>query len=310
MHNTIINTRNIDLSASPLLGEGQCSQVFEYGDDCVVKLFYDNLPQEAIRHEYNTMRTCFENGLAAVNCYELVSYQGRIGILMQKVSGISLEQAVLEHPEKLPFFAEKMALNLASIHAKHSSGASMPAADRFYADCIDKCLSGHWITEEEHRKLHALVEAIPTQNGMIHGDYHVLNMMIEQDEIRMIDLADVQLGHPIYDLLIANIYLHFMPLNMTDLYRTLIKLAPEDSCRMWDIFLKTYFRTDDEARLDRIKELLDQYSLVKIMLAPFSFSNLPEGQAGELVNMARTSLMPVIDSMIGRIPDSILALEL
>lgn len=198
MNDVGIFGREIDLSSSAVIGSGQCSQVYAYGDDFAVKLFFDTIPEEEIRKEYHNTLVLCQNGLAAVKVYEYVNHHGRIGILMQRLKGMSVERAILQQPDKLGFFAVKMARNLAAIHQKDVRDAGLSASSDFYLACIDNCLKDRWISEAESRKLREMVRAVPNKDNLIHGDYHILNMMIEQDEIRMIDLADVRTGHPIY----------------------------------------------------------------------------------------------------------------
>ncbi|MDO4494065.1 MAG: phosphotransferase, partial [Clostridia bacterium] len=299
------NFKEIDLGNSKIIGKGQCAEVYGYDENRVVKLFYENIGIETILHEYRVTSECFAKGLSAAECFELVRYRGRTGILMQRVCGVSVEQEILKHPEKANEYARKMADTLACVHSKQIKGSAIPAADEFYSECIENCRKDGWISEAESRKLTEFVAAIPCKQTLIHGDYHVLNLMTENDTLRLIDLADVQTGNPVFDLLIANLYLHYLPENLEELYRTLIRIPPEVSLAMWDVFLRTYFQTEDAERIRRIEKILDTYSLLKIMLAPYSFSNLPEQAASGFVEMARDLLMPVIDSYTGVIPEDI-----
>ena len=40
--------RNIDLSGCEVIGRGQCGEIYQYGKDRVVKLFFDTIPRESI----------------------------------------------------------------------------------------------------------------------------------------------------------------------------------------------------------------------------------------------------------------------
>jgi len=300
--------KEIDLSASRIIGKGQCSQVYQIAENRVVKLFEDSMSKEDIQKEYDINCEAFNSGLASVQCFGLVTYKGRLGIEMEKVNGICLEQAILDSNDEPDKFAINFAQNLLMINSKRGDLSIMPAADEFYSTCVKKCLQDRWISEFESEKLLQMIKEIPQKDLMIHGDYHVLNMMVDNGSMKMIDLADCMTGNAIYDLMVANIYLHYLPLNMKELYSTLIKIPPETSLYMWDIFLKTYFDTESEKRIFNIKRVLDKYSMLKIILAPYSFSNLPKESLDGFVKMARNELMPEIDNYIGIIPDNIMDL--
>ena len=42
---------------------------------------------------------------------------------------------------------------------------------------------------------------MPDCSTLIHGDYHANNILVADDELIMIDMGDVSVGHPIFDFL-------------------------------------------------------------------------------------------------------------
>ena len=297
--------KEIELSGCNIIGKGQCSQVYLIANGNVVKLFESSISKEQIQKEYDINCMAYKKGLASVQCFGFVTCNGRVGIEMERVKGVSLEQAILDSDMPLDGFAVDFAQNLLQMHSNSGDLSLMPSAEEFYLGCVHKCMNDKWITESEGLKLAQLIRQIPRRDTMLHGDYHVLNMMIENGRMKMIDLADCMSGNAIYDLLVANIYLHYLPLNLEPLYQTLIKVPAKDSLYMWDIFLETYFETKDAERISCIKKMLDGYSMLKIMLSPYSFSNLPRESLAGFVEMGRKELMPKIDEYIGIIPDNI-----
>ena len=48
--------------------------------------------------------------------------------------------------------------------------------------------------------LRALIEAVPKQNTLMHGDYQTNNIMVQNGEPLLIDMDTLCMGHPIFEL--------------------------------------------------------------------------------------------------------------
>lgn len=57
------------------------AQVFEYGGEKVCKLFYQAIPYEYVQQEYKNARKLFEWGICVPEAFEIVSRNGRHGIV-------------------------------------------------------------------------------------------------------------------------------------------------------------------------------------------------------------------------------------
>ena len=45
-----------------------------------------------------------------------------------------------------------------------------------------------------------MIEAVPKQNTLMHGDYHTNNIMVQNGEPLLIDMDTLCMGHPIFEL--------------------------------------------------------------------------------------------------------------
>jgi len=297
--------KHIYIEEGSLLGKGQCGAVYSMGDNKVVKLFYNTISKESILTEYEKSKAAFDLGIDSEKCYGLVLYNDRIGIEFERINGISVENYVIKHNDEAKNCAQLMAIQLKKINSAIPDTNIFPSIKKFYLECIDKCRDDNWISVAESEKLVEFVEAIPECNTLIYGDYHFQNVLIENGRARIIDLADCMKGHPIFDLLVSNIYFHFLPIEHKEIYSMITNLDPEVAEYMWEEFIRVYFEISDDVSLNRIYEIIDVYSMLKIMLAPYSFSNLPKESLKQFVEMGRSNLMPRIDSYIGIIPEGI-----
>jgi uncharacterized protein (TIGR02172 family) len=103
------------------------------------------------------------------------------------------------------------------------------------------------IPEDQGKKLRALIEAVPQKNTLLHGDYHTNNVMVQNGEPLLIDMDTLCMGHPVFEFgSMFNAFVGFTELNhqgMIDFYG----YTYETAAKCWDMVLKSYFDTEDEA---------------------------------------------------------------
>lgn len=297
--------REVDLSDGIEIGRGQCAQIIKISDERAVKLYYESMTQEEILEEYVKTIEAQNLGLHCAKCFGMVSYKGRLGLMLELIKGGSIQDVLLAHPELAREYGRKMAEELKRIHSKTPDQKKIPPMNEFYLDCAEKCCRDGWINEEEMRKIKEFILAIPSVNSFLHGDYHFLNLMVHEGEVSLIDMGDCKSGHPVYDLMITNLYHHIMPKFHPEDFGMLFKITREDTLSLWDQFVRSYFATENERQIETINDILDVYSFLKLMLAPYSYDDMDKSLYSRFVNMGRQGLMPYIDRYTGAIPESI-----
>ena len=106
-----------------------------------------------------------------------------------------------------------------------------------------------YLPAEQSEKLLAMMEALPEPGFMVHGDYHVNNVMIQDGEPLLIDMDTVAYGHPVFDF--AAIYLACVGYSECNHEGTLefYGLPYEMAVSIWETLMKQYFE-DEAVRLD------------------------------------------------------------
>jgi thiamine kinase-like enzyme len=99
--------------------------------------------------------------------------------------------------------------------------------------------------EEQGRKLRALIEAVPKQNTLMHGDYHTNNIMVQNGEPLLIDMDTLCMGHPVFEL--GSMFNAFIGYSELDHQVTMnfFGYTHETAERFWDMALKMYLGTED-----------------------------------------------------------------
>ena len=101
------------------------------------------------------------------------------------------------------------------------------------------------VPEEQGKKLRSLMEAVPKQNTLMHGDYHTNNIMVQNGEPLLIDMDTLCMGHPIFELgSMFNAFIGYSELDH-QVNMNFFGYSHETAERFWDLTLKMYLGTED-----------------------------------------------------------------
>jgi aminoglycoside/choline kinase family phosphotransferase len=143
-----------------------------------------------------------------------------------------------------------------------------------------------------------MVEALPEPGFMVHGDYHVNNVMIQNGEPLLIDMDTVGYGHPVFDF--ASIYLAFVGYCECNHAGTMdfCGLPYETTTKVWDTLMKQYFE-NEAVRLDvtRKAQVIGYARMMRRTIRRNGL-NTPDGQ--ELIALCKQrfeELLPLVERL-------------
>lgn len=177
-----------------LIGIGNTADVFDFGPGKVVKLFHTGYPLTSVRKEFENSRLLNTFDVLTPKSYELFQLEGRVGIVYDKISGISLLDLILQTGN-----VDQYAVILADIHKKILK-QQLPSADQ--AKMILRRNIEHTaiLTEQQKLKLYEILDVLPEDHCFCHGDFHFGNILYAQDQYYLIDFMNICQGHPNYDI--------------------------------------------------------------------------------------------------------------
>ena len=161
------------------------------------------------------------------------------------MNAVSVTKLIKENPDDLTEAVGYYVDMLKSIHAIEAEEGELPDMKETALDWA-KFVYDH-IPEEQGRKLIALIEAVPKQNTLMHGDYHTNNIMVQNGEPLLIDMDTLCVGHPVFELgSMFNALVGYSELNHQNM-REFFGYSFETAGKFWNTALKVYLGTDDEA---------------------------------------------------------------
>ncbi len=177
------------------IGFGWSSEVFEWGKDRVIKLFFDDYPKEQIELESMITKKIGNAGLPVPEVFETVEYAGKTGIIYERIFGESLMKVL---PSKVPYtnaYAKKLAVLHAKIHNTKIDG--LPSQKELFKSWINPC---PYISASQKDKVLGLLKDLPDGKTLCHNDFHPPNIIVADSGFVVIDWVSACLGDPVAEV--------------------------------------------------------------------------------------------------------------
>lgn len=176
-----------------LIGKGNTAEVFEWGNEKVCKLFYNNYPYDAVLNEFHNAKLFMQNNLPVPKAYEVLTYNNRTGIVYERIWGKSLLECLMEGKYNIDTALDI----LTTLHKKILSVSSCRGFT--YKNFLSEIVLHSPLTTNK-TLLHKIAK-LPIPKSICHGDFHPGNVLIKSDNSYVIiDLMNVCDGVPEYDV--------------------------------------------------------------------------------------------------------------
>ena len=244
--------QRMSVEGCEFIAKGANGAVYRYDDETILKTYFakDALPE--IKQERENARKAFVLGINTAIPYGIVRVDAGYGTVTELLNAVRVTKMIRKTPDDLSEAAKYYIDMLKSIHAiKVEDGevTDMKATALAWADFVAPHLP-----EEQGKKLRDLIEAVPKRNTLMHGDYHTNNIMVQNGEPLLIDMDTLCMGHPVFELgSMFNAFVGYAELdhqNMMDFFG----YSFETAGKFWDMALKMYLGTEDEAVCQSVAE--------------------------------------------------------
>ena len=240
--------RQLSVEGCTLIGQGSNGLVYRIDPETVVKVYRnpDALPE--IQNERELARKAFVSGINTAIPYDVVKIGSSYGSVFELLSAKSLSKLLKAHPENLEEYLHVFVRLLKQIHATEVSPEDFPDEKAVVMGWVD-FLKDH-LPAATWEKLHALVQAIPEDHHLIHGDYHTRNVMMQNGETILIDMDTLSYGAPVFDFAsIFNAFRGFSVLDHSNI-DNFLGISWDLAGTFWQRTLEEYFETKDPVILE------------------------------------------------------------
>ena len=244
--------KKISIEGCEKIGEGANGSVYRVDPETIVKVYKNPDSFADIERERKLAKKAFVLGIPTAISYEIAKIGDNYGTVFELLNAKSFASLLKEDPSKIDEYVKLYVDLLKKIH-------STVVDDNSFDDMRETAISWamfdkDYLPKEIGDKLVELVKAVPHSTHMLHGDYHVKNVLMQNGEVLLIDMDTLCVGNPIFELgSMFNAYKGFAALN--DSVSLAFMGLPSEICvAFWKKTLKAYLNTDDEKVISEVED--------------------------------------------------------
>lgn len=183
------------MAKGDLIGKGMTAEVYEWGHDKVLKLYFDKFGDEWIKHEADIGYKLHEAGLPSPQVFDMVDIEGRKGLIFQRIFGKSILRHIEVEPWNLYYYAQQMAKVHFKIHKCTADG--LPSQRERFSYTLKRSSE---ILGDKIPKILDYIESLPKGNNVCHGDLHFNNIIVSGNKFVAIDWNGAYTGNFLGDV--------------------------------------------------------------------------------------------------------------
>ena len=243
--------KRVYVSGAEIIGTGYFSTVYRIDKDTIIKVFNRVSDPAQIERELHLAKEAFILGIPTAISFDIVKVDDKLGVRFEMLDCMSLRDAVLAHPEELGKYVDKYVGLLHTIGTTECPNPEIPDIKKFTLKKLED-IKPH-LHEKYYEKAKKMLEAVPDRRTFVHGDCHFKNIMVQNDELLLIDMDTLSVGHPIFEF--AALYAPYCAFDEDDPGNSerFLKVKSEDVQRLWNVLTERCLGTKDQAVKDKIR---------------------------------------------------------
>ena len=287
--------RKIDLEKCERIGFGGNGAVYRVSEDEIVKVNYNPDTYGGLEKELTKAKEAFLLGVPTAISFDLVDCgDGKRGVVYETIKSTTLGEAMHSDPSRMEELTDRYVEQLNELHSIRTDNPVFGSAkDNFRKQVED---SSKYLTEEEGKLLHLVLDALPEGDRLVHCDAHPKNLMIQNGEMLWIDMEQMAVGHPIYDLISIAVILDGM--RTEEMIMNIAGMSNANVALLKECFLRKYFKTEDKEMLEKLSSMMGALRLIRTVFAIGFKTPQNEKYRQAIIDMARKVFFPNIQNIV------------
>ena len=243
--------KRVYIQGAEVIGEGFFSTVYRIDKDTIIKVFNRTSDPEQIERELRLAKEAFILGIPTAISFDIVKVDDKLGVRFEMLDCMSLKTAVLTYPEKVKDYLNQYAALLKKLNTTECFNPIVPDIKQFFLEKVETIKP--YLEEKYYLKAKKLLEAVEDRKTFVHGDCHFKNIMVQKDDLILIDMDTLSVGHPIFEL--ASLYAPYCAFNEDEPGNSerFFGINDKDAAALYNALLNLYFGKDDPVAKDKIK---------------------------------------------------------
>lgn len=287
--------RRLSVDGCEVVGQGANGKVYRLDPDTIIKVYLnpDALPD--IHRERELARKAFVLGIPTAIPYDVVKVGEGYGSVFELLNAKSFAKLIIADAANVDKCVEMSVELLKKIHSTEVKPGDMPDMKEVALNWAS--FLADYLPEADFKKLYALIDAVPHSDHMLHGDYHIKNVMLQNGEALLIDMDTLCVGDPVFEF--ASVWLAYMGYSELDheVVKKFLGIPHEISEEIWNKTLRLYFGTGDEDVLRGYEDRAKIVGYTRMMRRTIRRNGLNTEDGRALIEHCRTRLSQLLGSI-------------
>ena len=284
--------KTLSIDGCEILGQGAHGTVYKIAEDSVVKVYRPDIQLEKVQMEKERAKRALILGVPTAISFDIVKVGECYGAVYELLDSEPLDKFVNKSRANLDYFIESSVTLLKEIHSIDVTADDLPDMKEDHLKWNDSIRE--LIGEDKYQKIKAIINKIPDSRKLLHGDFHMKNIIYSGGELMLIDMDTLCYGDEIFDLAtITNSYLIFPHINEAAAVQHL-GISVKDAEYIWDRTLSLYLKDKSKEDIDKEKIRCQILGIVRI-LDYVNRGGIPDGAMSEIV---RTKCLEFLEELI------------
>lgn len=255
--------REISIDGCEIVGMGAIGTVYRIDEDTIVKVY--NIPDciPMIENEQKRSKQAFLKGIPTAISYDIVKVGDRYGSVFEMLKASTFSEMVIRHPERREETIRQYARFIRQVHSVMMDPGELPDAKEVFRTYLDDL--GSVVPEDIRAWLVRLLDAMPENLHVVHGDIQLKNVMVSGGEPLLIDMDTLSVGDPVFDLMCLfvtyRLYPEDDPLNIQEFQG----ISQETADFFCDKGLQYYFEGREEEFIRKEKDRIMVLACVRFL---------------------------------------------
>ena len=287
--------RRLSVDGCEVIGTGANGKVYRLDADTIVKVYLNPDSLADIHRERELARRAFVLGVPTAIPYDVVQVGEGYGSVFELLNAKSLAKMIQSDPDSVDRCIEMSVELLKKIHATEVRPEDMPDMRDVAIDWAE--FLRPYLPADKADKLVALMQAVPVDHHMMHGDYHIKNVMVQDGEALLIDMDTLCQGHPVFELgSMFNAYQGFSELDHAVTQRFL-GIPHETASYFWERSLPLYLDTDDAAIIAQVEKKAQLVGYTRLMRRRIRRKGFDSEEGRREIEVYRDHILQLLDEV-------------
>lgn len=272
--------RQLSIAGLEMIGKGANGECYKVDDETVLKLYYDYIDVACAAREKALAKKAFVAGVPTAISYDVVACGSRRGVLYEMLKAETLSKYIEKNVHRLDEVVAMYAGLCKQLHGIAGDPGIFPDAVGLACGYIDAC---DLFNPAQRAAVRERLLSAERASTLIHWDLHPGNIMMQGDSPCLIDMGDMAIGTPYFDLGQIKQVLHYYA--GMGLCNKIIGLNDELAPRVWEKFVGAYFGRQTSAEFAVIDAKINFFRAIKNVFLYLS------GSGGESMRARRRAII-------------------